>query len=83
MYSLIEDKEISSIEQDVFNRKHIAKAISESILNKIARNHACFTIGINAKWGEGKTSVLNMIKEQIKDQSSVIIVQFHRWKKYK
>ena len=79
MYSLIEDKEISSIEQDVFNRKHIAKAISESILNKIARNHACFTIGINAKWGEGKTSVLNMIKEQIKDQSSVIIVDFNPW----
>lgn len=79
MYNLLVDKEITSSKNDVFNRNQIAKSVAESIINKTKDAHPCFTIGINAKWGEGKTSVLNMIKEHLQNQANVVIIDFNPW----
>lgn len=38
-----------------------------------------FSIGLNGEWGDGKTSVFNLLKEKIKNQDDLIIVDFNPW----
>lgn len=38
-----------------------------------------FTIGLNGEWGDGKTSVFNLIKDNLKDHENCVIVDFNPW----
>ena len=38
-----------------------------------------FTIGLYGQWGTGKTSLVNMILEEIKENEKVVIVRFEPW----
>ena len=76
------DKPIESSKYDKLNRKSFSKQLAQAILSY--KNQDNFTIGLYGKWGTGKTSIINMIVEEIITQtgSSVnkpIIVKFNPW----
>lgn len=50
-------------DEDLFNRREQAKTIAQFIVDK--RTETPFNIGIFAKWGEGKTTFLKYIKEEM------------------
>ncbi|MGB3775517.1 MAG: P-loop NTPase fold protein, partial [Leeuwenhoekiella sp.] len=79
---LNEDAIISSNE-DIFNFKPYAKKIQKLIQNN-SSNSNTLTIGIYGKWGEGKTSFMNLIKEQIDgkegNEKGILIYNFNPWR---
>ncbi|MBF7092343.1 hypothetical protein IUY40_12425 [Flavobacterium sp. ALJ2] len=60
----LSDSAINNSEEDLFNFKHYADKVKKLIqLN--SSNSEAITIGIYGKWGEGKTSFLNLIDNKI------------------
>lgn len=76
---LKEDKTIN-INEDTLNRKNFAKNLATNIQNYFNRNEInnCLTIGLIGEWGSGKTSLLNMTEEYLKD-SKIKIIKFNPW----
>ena len=69
--TLLEDKPIESGEEDVFKLKGEAEKIAKGIR---ARNRAkTCSIAITAPWGGGKSSFLNLIREQINEDEFEIV----------
>lgn len=66
-------------ENDSFNRLAFIEAITNQIINTKPENSA-FSIGISAKWGNGKTSFLYSIKEQLKNDSNILLIDLNVWK---
>lgn len=73
---LVVDKPIESTDEDFLNRKDFAQNIAKAILNYSDKNNSSLTIGLYGKWGSGKTSIINMITENIDD---VIIFKYEPW----
>lgn len=75
----LSDEAITKQSEDLLNRKNFVERITKSILDY--KSNVSFSIGIYGKWGSGKTSVLNMIIEQINKQSTekVIVMRFNPW----
>lgn len=78
------DEPISLYQDDRLNRKQFAQRLAESIL-KLNINGA-FTIGLYGKWGCGKTSIVNILEQEIEslqestDESErLIVVRFEPW----
>lgn len=75
------DKPITTSNEDSLNREYFAKLIAKAILN--VPNKDTFTIGLYGKWGNGKTSIVNMMLEEIekiqKEQESLLIIHFEPW----
>jgi len=78
------DKPIESKDKDVLNRTEFSKQLAKSILSYTKVDN--FTIGLCGKWGTGKTSILNMVIEEIKELSQAIpkeekpvVVVFNPW----
>ena len=78
-FNISEDSPITTAKDDVFGRKRIVDAVVQTIINKSQSKHTCFTIGIYGKWGDGKTSTLNLISEQLNQQENIIISCFNPW----
>lgn len=81
LHQLILDTPILSIDDDLLGRKPMVKNIVSAILNRSKDTHSCYTIGIYGKWGEGKTSVLEMVCEQIEkdEDNNFEIIRFNPW----
>lgn len=72
------DKPIIEEKQDRFNRYKFAKRIAETIKNR--NNDDGLVIGLFGVWGEGKSSVLNMIESSLQTTNDVLIVKFNPWR---
>ena len=74
-----EDKDVK-ISGDTLNRKNFAKSLASNIQNYFERQDVnnCLTIGLMGEWGSGKTSLLNMTEEYLKD-SKIKIIKFNSW----
>lgn len=72
------DLPIDSIDQDKFGRANFAVNIANVIDNWDDSNG--FTLGIYGSWGEGKSSVLNMISSYLAKNENNIIVKFNPWR---
>jgi hypothetical protein len=70
------DKPVSSSTEDHFQRYTFAGRIA-SIING-SKNPKSIVIGIYGKWGEGKTTVLNFIEQQLAEDT--IFIQFNPWR---
>lgn len=58
------DNAISNPDDDLFNFKHYAEKV-QKLIQLNSSNLEPITIGIYGKWGEGKTSFLNLIENKI------------------
>ena len=79
---IINDEPIKSIKEDNLGREPVVDLIVESINHFVKRDHPCVTYGIYGKWGEGKTSLMNFVKEKLLSQGKddgISIVEFNPW----
>ena len=76
------DKAIESSEQDLLGRVTFSKQLGEAIYKYDGKDG--LVLGVFGKWGTGKTSILNMVVNEINslsnnDDDSPIIVKFSPW----
>ena len=72
------DRPIETGEDDLLERKPFAMSIARQILT-IPAEHG-FTVAVAGPWGSGKTSVLNMVEETLKDgDNGVVPLKFNPW----
>ena len=76
------DKAIESSEQDLLGRVTFSKQLGEAIYKYDGKDG--LVLGVFGKWGTGKTSILNMVVNEINylsdnDDNSPIIVKFSPW----
>lgn len=72
------DKPITNREQDRFQRFDFSKRIAETIRNRKSEESIVF--GLYGSWGEGKSSVINFIDKELKQDSSVITIHLNPWR---
>lgn len=78
----LDDYPIREERDDLLNRSEFAKKIGNTILNLNAENGLC--IGMFGPWGSGKTSIINMLLEEINQKiaqqgSKPIVFSFNPW----
>jgi len=72
------DAPVVDQEQDSFNRWPFAERIARTIAGY--RDPASFVVSVNGAWGEGKSSVLNFIEEELgRYDDRVVCVRFDPW----
>lgn len=78
------DKPIASSVEDKLGRKNFANQLANTLVN--LNSDDTFTVGLFGKWGCGKTSLVNMILEEIEHiqaasttDQKLIIVHFEPW----
>ena len=76
------DKQITSKEEDVFGRKDFSQRLGRFIYNYQGEDG--LVLGLYGEWGSGKTSVINMVEEEIdelaeNDKNKPLIVRFSPW----
>lgn len=77
--AMLNDSHIETIDQDELNRKELAEHLATCILN--TQSARSFAIGVSAKWGEGKTSFQQMVKEYLRQKDAkAILIDFNPWK---
>lgn len=72
------DKPIILKEQDRFNRYKFSSRIADTIIKRNIDEG--LVIGLYGIWGEGKTSVLNMIQDNLLKNDDILIVKFNPWR---
>lgn len=76
---IINDVPVQKTTEDLLGRKNLAHLISKHIIDYSKVEHPCLCVGIYGKWGEGKTSLLNFVEEDICSIENVQIVHFNPW----
>lgn len=71
------DQPILSHTQDRFNRSAFASRIADTIATRI--DPSSIVLGLFGPWGDGKTSVLEMMRETLDQYPQVIVVRFNPW----
>lgn len=72
------DLPITRSTEDVLNRGTFAKSLAKTLLQY--DQPFSFTIGLYGEWGSGKTSLLNMILENVESgNDSAVILRFNPW----
>jgi KAP family P-loop domain len=74
----LSDVPIQTPEQDRFNRSGFARRIADTIRNRT--DSSSLAIGVYGAWGDGKTSVLNLIKTTLDHESDIVCVKFNPWR---
>lgn len=78
-FLLLDDAHIELTDHDELNRKDFAEFVTKHIVN--TKSDRSFAVGINAKWGDGKTSFQFLISSYLKrDDPASIIISFNPWK---
>ncbi|WP_375491319.1 P-loop NTPase fold protein [uncultured Nostoc sp.] len=74
----ITDSPINNLEQDRFKRWPFAQRIAQTIASR--SDPSSIVIGIYGPWGDGKTTVLNLIEQCLKESPNIICVKFNPWR---
>ncbi|MDE5790970.1 MAG: hypothetical protein K2H96_07060 [Muribaculaceae bacterium] len=77
-YAYTDDAPISKAEDDILGRKTFARNLANWIYDMDVKKGSS-SIAINSPWGYGKTSFLNLIKEQIEKYDNFIVIEFSPW----
>lgn len=75
------DKAITTINKDKLGRSKFVDRLYE-LIKKCNTSKTSFTIDINGKWGDGKTSIINLLKEKFSDKEdkNYTFIDFDVWK---
>jgi len=75
---LLEDLPLNNSNEDGLGG--LLKISSEKILKIIRENKFknSYTVGLNGEWGDGKTSVFNIVKKDL-SKEDVIVIDFNPW----
>lgn len=79
---IVSDSPLKKLNDDKLGREPIVESVVDSISQVVKSNHDCVVYGIYGKWGEGKTSLMNFIKESLFNQGKgdgINIVEFNPW----
>lgn len=79
MLKVYDDNPIQKGSEDQYGRINLVNKLAHIINEKSKAHHRCFTIGIYGAWGEGKTSVLNLLKEKFNGIENVYQCSFNPW----
>jgi energy-coupling factor transporter ATP-binding protein EcfA2 len=71
------DDPILDAEADLLNRSRLAVAIADEVQAMNAERGA--VVAITGKWGTGKTSLLNLTANILRDQEAVQVIDFNPW----
>jgi hypothetical protein len=71
------DQPLTDHRQDRFSRWPFARRIAATVAGR--DDPSCLILGIYGAWGEGKTSVLNFIKQDLETNPHVVVVPFNPW----
>jgi hypothetical protein len=74
----VTDAPITHPPEDRFSRAPFAQRIASTILSQ--RDPASIVIGIYGAWGDGKTSVLNLIEDSLSQDPRTVPVRFNPWR---
>jgi KAP family P-loop domain len=72
------DAPVRASQDDRFDRAPFAFRIAETLVRRT--DPASLVIAIYGAWGDGKTTVLNFIREKLERESSVVCVNFNPWR---
>jgi predicted KAP-like P-loop ATPase len=72
------DKPVQDKDQDRFQRYGFSKRIAETIIQRNQDDGV--VIGIYGAWGEGKTSVLNFIKNELDNHENINTISLNPWR---
>lgn len=61
---------------DLLGHRRIAQTLIKIIEQESLRP---LTIGIHGSWGAGKSSILSLVEEQVKDETNTLCVTFNGW----
>lgn len=73
----ITDQPIKGKSEDRFSRAPFATRIAETLATR--SDPASIVIGLYGPWGDGKTSVLEMMHEELKTRDQIVVVRFNPW----
>lgn len=79
MLNIYNDVPIRKVAEDQYGRIKLVDKLAHIINEKTKISHNSFTIGIYGAWGEGKTSVLNLLKEKLGSIDNVYQCSFNPW----
>lgn len=71
------DQPINQVQEDKLERSLFANRLSKIIETRDEKES--IVIGLYGKWGTGKTSVLNLIKNDIHNEKNIITISFNPW----
>jgi KAP-like P-loop domain-containing protein len=71
------DEPISRDADDLLGRTNIVDQLYRQVV--MLPGADSFVFGLSAGWGEGKTSVLNLLRNRLKGNPSVLLVDFNPW----
>ena len=71
------EKPIISKNEDLLEREKVANDLAKEIESYDKKDS--LTIGIVSKWGSGKTSFINMVLENFKENNNYIVIKFNPW----
>jgi len=74
---LLSDEPIQFIEQDLLGRKKFIEDLYQEIINLPFTDS--FVFGLYGRWGEGKTSVINLLRNRLKENEKILFVNFNPW----
>ena len=69
------DLPIESYDEDEFQLEGLVKRIVRYILQTDVSNHS-FSMGIIGGWGEGKSSLMNLIRKELKGKKGYLVMDF-------
>ncbi|MXV16543.1 KAP family P-loop NTPase fold protein [Hufsiella ginkgonis] len=74
----IADRPIKDAKEDRFQRYNFSKRIAETIINRKSKESLVF--GLFGAWGEGKSSVLNFIDEELSKEEDIVRINLNPWR---
>lgn len=79
-FNFISDRAIINSDEDLLNRLTFANQLKDSL--STWENEESLVISLKGEWGEGKSSIINLIKQQFeqeKDDNDPTIIEFNPW----
>lgn len=74
-----DDRPIKSIEEDRLGRDTLAQIVADSLKDRMEHSGSSICYGLYGKWGEGKTSLINLIVDHLPADCQGKIVHFNPW----